>query len=122
MITGNVNADHEPLIRLSVRDANGQEHERDAIVDTGFNGWLSLPPDFIAALGLRWQRRGRAILADGSEIVFDIYKATVIWDGQLLTIAVDEADSEPLIGMSLMYGYELTVQAVDGGTVTLRRM
>lgn len=80
------------------------------------------PPDFIAALGLSWLRRGRAILADGSESIFDIYEATVIWDGQLLTIPVDEADSEPLIGMSLMDGYELTVQAMDGGIVTLRKL
>ena len=72
----------EAVIRLAVRDANGQEHERDAIIDTSFDGWLSLPPDFITTLGLRWQRFGRALLADGCETVFDIYEATVLWDGQ----------------------------------------
>lgn len=122
MIAGKVNADYEPIVRISVCDTSGQVHEQNAIVDTGFNGWLSLPPDFITALGLSWQRRGRAILADGSESIFDIYEATVIWDGQLLTIPVDEADSEPLIGMSLMDGYELTVQAMDGGIVTLTKL
>ncbi len=34
---------------------------------------------------------------------------------------VDAADTEPLVGMALMYGYELNVQIVDGGAVTLRR-
>ena len=29
-----------------------------AIVDTGFNGWLSLPPDLIAQLNLRWKMNG----------------------------------------------------------------
>jgi predicted aspartyl protease len=67
MITGIVNANREAILRLIVRDANGQEHERDAVVDTGFDGWLSLPPDFISTLGLRWHRFGRAVLADGSE-------------------------------------------------------
>lgn len=66
MITGTVNANREAILRLTIRDASGQDHERDAVVDTGFDGWLSLPPDFIAALGLRWYRFGRAILADGS--------------------------------------------------------
>ena len=28
----------------------------------------------------------------------------------------------PLVGMTLMYGYELNVQNVDGGAITLRRM
>lgn len=122
MITGGVNAEREAVIRLFVRDVGGQEHERDVIVDTGFNGWLTLPPDFITALGLRWQRFGRAILADGSETVFNIYEGTILWDGQPIPIPVDEADAEPLVGMSLLYGYELVVQAVDGGSVTLKRM
>ena len=36
MMTGTVNAHREAILRLTVRDANGQEHERDAVVDTGF--------------------------------------------------------------------------------------
>jgi len=91
-------------------------------VDTGFDGWLSLPPDLIAQLNLIWKRRGRAILGDGSECVFNDYEATVVWDGTLLTIPVDEADSEPLVGMSLMEGYQLTVQVFEGGHVALRKI
>jgi predicted aspartyl protease len=58
MITGIVNADFEPIIPLSICDAEGEIHIQDAIVDTGFNGWLSLPPDSIAQLNLKWKRRG----------------------------------------------------------------
>jgi len=90
-------------------------------VDTGFDGWLSLPSALISRLQLAWDRRGRAVLADGSESIFDIYKAKVIWDDRFLDIPVDEADSDPLLGMSLMEGYELTVQVTDGGTVTLKK-
>jgi len=64
MITGAVSADREAIIRLSIRDAQGQEQEFEAVVDTGFDGWLSLPSVVIAALGLHWRRRGRALLAD----------------------------------------------------------
>ena len=87
-----------------------------------FDGWLSLPPDFIAALGLRWQRFGRAVLADGSESVFNIYRGVVLWDGQPQTILIYEMDAEPLIGMSLMYGYELVLPVLDGATFSLRRI
>jgi hypothetical protein len=34
-------------------------------------------------------------------------KPSLIWDGDYLTIPIDEADSEPLVGMSLMEGYQL---------------
>ncbi|MER3491611.1 MAG: clan AA aspartic protease [Mastigocladus sp. ERB_26_2] len=122
MITGYVNADYEPIIRIKVLDSSGQIHEQNAIIDTGFNGWLSLPLDLITTLGLTWKRRGRAILADGSDCIFDIYEAVIVWDGQLLRIPIDEADSDPLVGMSLMEGYELIIQAVAGGTVVLKQL
>jgi clan AA aspartic protease len=122
MITGVVNADFEPVIPLSVCGSDGKVYTKDGIVDTGFNGWLSLPPDLIAQLNLRWKRRGRAILGDGSECVFNVYEAVLVWDGDLLTIPVDEADSEPLVGMSLMEGYQLVVQVFEDGRVELSKV
>lgn len=122
MIVGSVNADYEPVIHLSICSADGQTYEQTAIVDTGFNGWLSLPPAFIAALELPWKRRGRATLGDGSECVFDVYESTVVWDEQLLTIPIDEAESDPLVGMSLMEGYRLTVEAMEGGLVRIEKL
>ncbi|MGI8502916.1 MAG: clan AA aspartic protease [Hassallia sp.] len=122
MITGIVNADFEPIIPLSVSGSDGKIYIQNAIVDTGFNGWLSLPSDLIAQLNLRWKRRGRAILGDGSECVFNVYEAVIVWDGVLLTIPVDEADSEPLVGMLLMEGYQLTVQVFEGGCVELAKV
>jgi clan AA aspartic protease len=121
MITGIVR-DFEPIIPLSVLGSDGKVYTQDAIVDTGFDGWLSLPPGLIAQLNLIWKRRGRAILGDGSECVFNVYEANVVWDGTLLTIPVDEADSEPLVGMSLMEGYQLKVQVFEGGYVELRKV
>jgi clan AA aspartic protease len=122
MITGFVNVEFEPIIPLFIRRADGKVFTQDAIVDTGFNGWLSLPPELIAELNLKWKRRGRAILGDGSECIFNVYEAVVVWDDTLLTIPVDEADSEPLVGMSLMEGYQLTMQIFEGGRVELRKV
>jgi predicted aspartyl protease len=61
----------------------------------------------------------RALLADGSESIFDIYEAVVIWDSEARRIPVDQAETTPLVGMSLLEGYELTVQAQAGGNVTI---
>jgi clan AA aspartic protease len=119
MIAGIVNGDFEAMLSLSICGSDGKFYTQDAIVDTGFNGWLSLSPDLIDQLNLKWKRRGRAILGDGSECVFNIYEAVVLWDGVYLTIPIDEADSEPLVGMSLMEGYQLTVQVFEGGKVEL---
>ena len=76
----------------------------------------------MAQLNLIWKRQGRAILGDGSECVFNVYEVIVVWDGTLLIIPVNEANSEPLVGMSLMEGYQLTVQVFEGGHVELRKV
>lgn len=89
MITGRVTDVYEAVIHLVVRGSDGEEREVEAVIDTGFDGWLSLPSGIIVALGLAWRSRGRALLADGSETLVDIYGATVVWDGQARRIAVD---------------------------------
>ena len=67
MIAGAVTTDREAVIRMVVRGPAGQEQGVEAVVDSGFDGWFSLPPALIALLELPWWRRGRALLADGNE-------------------------------------------------------
>jgi clan AA aspartic protease len=120
MITRTVNADYEAVIHLRVQAPTGHAHEVDAIIDKGFNGFLTLPPALVAALGLIRLSRGRALLANGSEELFDIYGVTVLWDGQQRYVEADAADTIPLVGMSLLDGYDLHIQVADGGYVVIQ--
>jgi clan AA aspartic protease len=122
MITGMVTADREAIISLTVRGPGGHHRTIKAVIDTGFDGWLSLPPALVASLGLPWRRRGRAFLASGSESLFNIYEATFILDSRRLRIPIDEADMVPLVGMALLEGYELKAQIFAGGRVTLKSL
>jgi predicted aspartyl protease len=79
MIVGIVQL-REPLIRLKIHGFRGRQQEIDAVVDSGYTGWLTLPPIEISALNVHWQTFGRGILADGSVSVFDVYQAKVVWD------------------------------------------
>ncbi len=121
MISGFVNAHREAVVRLLVTGPRGQQ-KIEAVVDTGFDGWLSLPSAVITQLGLPWKRRGRALLADGSESVFDIYEGTALWDRRRRRVPVDEADTTPLVGMALLDGYELRVQVRPGGKVAVKAL
>jgi clan AA aspartic protease len=120
MITGSVTADLEAGIRLTLRGPAGQVRRVKAAIDTGFDGWLSLPPDLVTVLELPWRRRGLALLADGSESIFDIYEGTVVWDRRRRRIPVDAADTTPLVGMALLEEHELKVQVRAGGKVTIK--
>ena len=122
MIAGAVTADREAVVRTLVYGAHGYRRKIEAQIDTGFDGWLSLPPEIIQQLHLPWRRRSRALLADGSESIFDIYEATIIWDRGRRRIPIDETHTSPMIGMALLDGFELRIQVKKHGKVTIRRM
>lgn len=121
MITGVVKSG-EGRIRITVKGLRGREQEVEAIVDTGYSASLTLPPALIAALGLPWQTMDTARLADGSECIFSVYEARVVWDGKVRQILVDEADADPLVGMRLLKGHELKMQVRARGKVTIKRL
>lgn len=112
----------QPLIRLTVRGLGGRRQEIEAVVDSGYTGWITLPPITIAALDLRWQTFGRGVLADGSVSVFDVYQARVEWDGQLRRVFVDEFNASPLVGMALLRGYECRMQVRSRGKIIIKRL
>ena len=121
MITGTVKSG-EGWIRITVRGLQRRKQEIEAIVDTGYTASLTLPPALITALGLRWQSMDTARLADGSECIFSVYEARIVWDGKVRQILVDAADADPLVGMRLLKGHELKMQVRSRGKVTIKRL
>jgi hypothetical protein len=68
---------------------------------------------------LTWFTQQEGFLGDGSRRTFDVYRGTVIWDGQLRVIEINASDTTPLVGMALLEGFELRVQAYEGGSVAI---
>jgi clan AA aspartic protease len=121
MMQGYVNQNYEAMLSLVVR--NGEKLKSiTAVIDTGFTGFLSLPISVVRELELSWSYRDRATLGDGSEVLFDIYDGMVIWGGQYREIEINAAETEPLIGMSMLRGYRLQVDTVQGGLVTIAEL
>lgn len=118
MMQGKVNRHREATLRLVVR-GQGAEQEIEAVIDTGFDGYLTLPAGVIAALGLRWRSRGGALLADGSGSIFEIYEGTVLWDGSARRILIHGVETMPLLGMGLLEGYALRIEVRQGGSVVI---
>ncbi len=119
MIEGSVNAALESVITLDLRNPPGESRRVDAVVDTGFSRFLTLPPSLVEELGLPFAGARLVILADGSEVALDAYAASVLWDGQMREIVAYAADTTPLIGMSMLEGHNLYVEVEDGGRVVI---
>lgn len=117
MITGVVRPSLEAVLQLSVHDAGGKTHDIEAVVDTGFNGFLTLPPALITQLGLAWLSSQQGELADGSLRIFDVFAATIIWEGKARQVEVEALGASPLIGMNLLRNYELRIHVAVGGAV-----
>ncbi len=118
MIAGEVNSDLEAVIPLVVQGQSG-EVPIEAVIDTGYSYFLTLPAEMIASLGLEQIGTGILTLADGGRINAAICQATVLWDGASRDIDVDVLETTPLVGMALMKGYELNASIFAGGQVTL---
>jgi clan AA aspartic protease len=112
---------HFPWYVERVVSSNSSEQRQviNTVIDTGFDGFLSLPSEVIVRLGLPWTIANMATLGDGSETLFDFYNETVIWDGQYREIDIAESETEPLLGMSMLYGYRLQIDTVEGGIVQI---
>jgi clan AA aspartic protease len=122
MIYGVVNLRREATLPLVVGNAAKQQQVVDTVIDTGFNGFLSLPSTVIATLNLPWSASDIVTLGDGSQTLFDIYTAMVIWDGQYREIDIAESETEPLLGMALLYGYRLQIDNIEGGIVKIEEL
>jgi predicted aspartyl protease len=120
MITGKVNSYREATIQFPVLGREGQQQEIEAIIDTGYTGFLTLPAATIAALELTWYMQEEGILGDGSTFMFNVFEGFVLWDGAVKNLTIYESETSPLVGMSLLEGYELNIQGVSGGLVTIR--
>ncbi len=121
MIAGVFN-DREARIPLMVLGPNGEEQGVAAILDTGFSGFLTLPTSVIEALDLSWLGRGQALVGDGSHQAFDLYAATIVWDDVPRPIQVASTETEPLLGVGLLYGHELRIQVVEDGAVAIEAL
>lgn len=87
------------------------------VVDTGFAGSLSLPPEAVAAMGLPYRGTFEAKLADGSHRDVDAYIAVIEWSGKRLVVDVLSMGHRPLLGTQLLANTELLCHFREGGLV-----
>jgi clan AA aspartic protease len=119
MIRGTVTARNEAVVRVRVGGPNDVSAELDVLVDTGCSSSMLLPRETVSALGLKRHAKSKAVLADGSERRFDVYRADVEWNGHWQSIFVSSIGDEPVIGMRLLGGHRLVADVAPGGEVSI---
>jgi len=121
MIRGTIR-NREALVEFEVSGPGQPAQHIEAVIDTGYNGYLTLPSHLVTALKLPFVGHRRGTLADGSVTRLDAYLATVAWHGQTKDVLISQAAGTPLIGMSLLQGSRLTMDVLDGGEVIIEEL
>ena len=119
MMRGVVSQDREILFDVIVRGSNGVERTVSAVLDTGFNGFLTLPSTLVNELDLVYVGHAVGTLADGTSAIMERYRAIVEWHERSKPVYVLGGDGGPLLGMALLEGNRLAGEIIAGGAVTI---
>jgi clan AA aspartic protease len=122
MLVGSVRGGREPGVQLRLIGPAGQSEEILAVIDTGFNGTLAMPPTLADWLSLEKKQTARVRLAYAEVRLFDRYNVQLLWDGRTRNVLALAMGEIPIIGMALLKGYRLTMDVVDGGLVTIEAL
>lgn len=121
MASGFFDSDFEPTIELEVVGPDGAR-SFTAIIDTGFNGGITLPIDWIEDLGLSQAGDEQMVLADGSLTAAPLFDAYVILNETAYNVVVADASGKPIAGTNLFWGFSLYVEFEANGAVELERL
>ncbi len=112
----------KPKITLRVTGPDRVFQTVEAVVDTGFTAYLTLTERIIHELGLIHLGRRPATLASGAVQMFDVYGGLTLWHDQLRSALVHRTNDEPLVGMSMLGGSRLIVDAREDGDVIIEEI
>jgi clan AA aspartic protease len=118
MMSGQV-ANLHALMPVPFRSPGRPDLSIEFVVDTGFTGFLTLPPAAVAALGLTFLEDTPASLANDQIVSLAVHVATILWNGSERLVRVIAAGRRPLLGTALLDGTYLGVDFTDGGEVTI---
>lgn len=91
------------------------------IVDTGFEGDLTLPRSLMQRIGARPLFHTLRSLADGTLRECPLFDLVLDWLGEAREAQVLVLENKPLLGSMLFEGCQLFIDFREGGDVTIER-
>lgn len=119
---GRVSPDLAPLVPVDLISNDEQIHTVEMVIDTGFEGDLSLPTSIIQDMGFQPFDDYHLTLANGEEILVAGWEGKVMWRGRRRTVLVVENQSDPLLGMNLLWRNRITIDIHANGPVTIEEL
>ena len=112
----------EGWLAVPVERALGGLRQCEFVIDTGFTGWLMLPESVIRDLGLASGGKITVTLATGEESQVDYYLTRALWHDELSRIEVIGSIDQSLLGMEMLRGNRIAIDAWEGGEVIIEEV
>ncbi len=122
MIKGRVDGRRRAWIPLEMSNGSGRFRPVVFVVDTGFDGELTLPLEMIGQLGLAPVSSTMVTLATGTRELVNTWAGYILWHGRHRYVEVLETRGNPLMGTRLLEGSQLTVQMRVNGEVVIEEL
>ena len=121
MTTGKV-TNYQACVQVTFRLSGQSDLAMEFVVDTGFEGALTLPIAAVKAMNLPFFQPLSANLANDDTIPVDTYVATIIWEGIELDVLIIATGKRPLLGTALLHDKRLYVDFEEDGVVQIRNL
>jgi clan AA aspartic protease len=93
--------------------------EVEFVVDTGFEGELSVPPNLARQIASEPSGLRSLAMADSSVVRRPYHEATIEWNGIQRLTEVLVLDGRPLLGVELLDGCLLQAEMTEGGELLI---
>ena len=102
MIEGIVNDLNEPIVDLDIETSDRVLRKTEGIVDTGFNGYISIPATLVEESNWHFLGTEEYELANGDVVEEKVYLGKVIFDGEeTLVFSLSNRSQDTLIGTNV---------------------
>jgi len=110
MLKGVVNDRDEPVVGLRLISSNSRSHLHPVIIDTGFNGNLSVPEKLAKRYGWPWIGNESYEIATGDVVEQKVFLGEIRWFGiQQQVYAVASHADDILMGTRLLRQRQLNI-------------
>ena len=105
------------FLNVVVFDNHGKRHWLRPLLDTGFDGGLTLPGAMIETLGLEYLHETPSRLANGTIEPLATYRVKLLWRDAIEETEVYRTEGTPLLGMDMMRGLRIEFDAMHLGEI-----
>ena len=122
MIEGVVNASREVVVPIHIGRAEAETRPIDAVIDTGYGGFLTLPEQVVDELALTLSDFVEVVVADGRVVLVAAHEAVVFCDDQPREVLVHVLPGAPLVGTAMLDEHHVSFDMRPGGNVSIHRL